>query len=132
VSPSPSRLLPEGVFRLYAVSARFPQNLASQVPWQERQRGVYDCRWGLDTVGVIVASRLPPEPHNAPLHLFSAAPELVALPGGSTGSHVRQAGLFAPRRYYTGTGKICLHLPKKWASAGERTNGQICRSLNCC
>jgi hypothetical protein len=79
VSPSPSRLLPENLFRLYAVSARFPQNLAGQLPWQERQQGVYDCRWGLDTVRVIVARRLPPEPHNAPLHLFSAAPELVAF-----------------------------------------------------
>ena len=36
VSPSPSDLLPEGQFRLYAVAARFPHNLASQVPWQER------------------------------------------------------------------------------------------------
>jgi hypothetical protein len=79
VSPAPSRLLPEDLFRLYAVSARFPQNLAGQVPWQERQQGVYDCRWGLDTVRVIVAGQLPPEAHNAPLHLFSAAPELLAF-----------------------------------------------------
>ena len=77
VSPSPSELLPEDRFRLYAVSARFPHNLSGQVPWQERQAGVYDCRWGTDTVRVVVAGELPREAHNAPLHLFSASPELV-------------------------------------------------------
>jgi hypothetical protein len=30
-------------------------------------------------IRVIVAGELPPEPHNAPLHLFSAAPELVGF-----------------------------------------------------
>jgi hypothetical protein len=42
VSPSPSDLLPEERFRLYAVCARFPHNLAGRVPWQEQQAGVYD------------------------------------------------------------------------------------------
>ena len=56
VSPSPSVLLPEDRFRLYAVCARSPHNLSQQVPWQERQAGVYDCRWGLDVVRVIVAA----------------------------------------------------------------------------
>jgi hypothetical protein len=79
VSPSPSDLMPEDRFRLYAVCARFPHNLAGQVPWQERQAGVYDCRWGLDTVRVVVAGQLPRTEHNAPLHLFSASPELVAF-----------------------------------------------------
>ncbi|MGH7174592.1 MAG: magnesium transporter MgtE N-terminal domain-containing protein [Gemmataceae bacterium] len=77
VSPSPSELLPAADFRLYAVCARFPHNLASQVPWQQRQVGVYDCHWGLDVVRVLVAGQLPREAHNAPLHLFSASPELV-------------------------------------------------------
>src|SRR2546427_408030 len=66
VSPSPSDLLPEERFRLYAVVARFPHNLSGQVPWQQRQAGVYDCRWGLDVVRVIVAGQLPREAHNAP------------------------------------------------------------------
>jgi hypothetical protein len=61
------------------VAARFPHNLSGQVPWQRVQAGVYDCRWGTDTVRVVVAGELPQEPHNAPLHLFSAAPELVAF-----------------------------------------------------
>src|SRR6266705_2012947 len=88
VSPSPSELLPEDHFRLYAVCARFPHNLSSQVPWQERQSGVYHCRWGTDEVRVVVAGQLPREAHNAPLHLFSASPELV---GFGQGAYRRQS-----------------------------------------
>jgi hypothetical protein len=83
VSPSPSALLPEDRFRLYAVCARFPHNLSGQVPWLERQAGVYDCRWGTDVVRVVVAGELPREGHNAPLHLFSAAPALVEYGRGA-------------------------------------------------
>src|SRR5271168_2332742 len=83
VSPSPSALLPDDQFGLYAVAARFPHNLSGQIPWQQRQAGVYDCRWGTDTIRVVVAGELPLEAHNAPLHLFSAAPNLVEF-GGST------------------------------------------------
>jgi hypothetical protein len=53
------------------------------VPWQAVQAGVYDCRWGTDTVRVVVAGELPRAAHNAPLHLFSASPELVGF-GGTT------------------------------------------------
>ena len=79
VSPSPSALLPEDRFRLYAVCARFPENLSGQVPWQQRQAGVYHCQWGTDEVRVVVAGQLSREPHNAPLHLFSASAELVGF-----------------------------------------------------
>jgi hypothetical protein len=75
--------LSEERFRLYAVCARFPHNLSGQVPWQGRQAGVYDCRWGTDAVRVVVAGELPREAHNAPLHLFSASPELVGLGRGA-------------------------------------------------
>ncbi len=77
VSRSPSELLPADQFGLYAVTARFPHNLSQQVPWQRVQDGVYDWRWGTDTIRVVVAGELPREPHNAPLHLFSAQPDLV-------------------------------------------------------
>jgi hypothetical protein len=40
---------------------------------------VYDCRWGLDVVRVVVAGELPRVAHNAPLHLFSASRELVGF-----------------------------------------------------
>ena len=83
VSPSPSALLPEERFRLYAVVARFPHNLSGQVPWQQRQAGVYHCQWGTDVVRVIVAGELPREAHNAPLHLFSASPALVGFGRGA-------------------------------------------------
>src|SRR5438034_8942594 len=50
VSPSMQQLLPETDFRLYAVCARFPHNLAGQVAWAELQPGVYECRRGTDVV----------------------------------------------------------------------------------
>jgi hypothetical protein len=83
VSPSPTELLPAEQFRLYAVCARFPHNLAGQIPWRERQTGVYDGTWGLDVIRVIVAGQLPRELQNAPLHLFSASPELVGYASGA-------------------------------------------------
>jgi MgtE intracellular N domain len=79
VSRSPSDLLAPDQFRLYAVCARFPHNLAGLVPWQDRQPGVYDLLWGLDTVRVIVAGELLREAQNAPLHLFSASPDLIGF-----------------------------------------------------
>ena len=83
VSRSLAGLLPEDHFRLYAVAARFPHNLSGQVPWQQRRAGVYDCRWGTNTIRVVVAGELPREAHNAPLHLFSASPALVGFAGGA-------------------------------------------------
>jgi len=83
ISTPRSGLLPEEQFRLYAVCARFPHNLAGQVPWREQQAGVYQCTWGTDVVRVIVAGELPREEHNAPLHLFSASPEQVDFGRGA-------------------------------------------------
>src|SRR5438477_6428829 len=54
VSPSLQQLLPETDFRLYAVCARFPHNLAGQVAWVELQPGVYECRRGTDVIRVVV------------------------------------------------------------------------------
>jgi hypothetical protein len=87
VSRSTTELLPDEQFGLYAVAARFPHNLSGQVPWQKVQAGVYDCIWGTDTIHVVVAGELPREPHNAPLHLFSASPELVAFGQGVYQQH---------------------------------------------
>ena len=44
---------------------------------------MYDCGWGTDTICVVVAGELPQEAHNAPLHLFSASPELVGYASGA-------------------------------------------------
>jgi hypothetical protein len=35
--------------------------------------------WATDAVRVVVAGQLPREDHNAPLHLFSASPELIGF-----------------------------------------------------
>jgi MgtE intracellular N domain len=40
---------------------------------------VYHCQWAIDEVHVVVAGQLSREAHNAPLHLFSAKPELVGF-----------------------------------------------------
>jgi hypothetical protein len=40
---------------------------------------VYHCQWGTDVVRVVVAGELPKQAHNAPLHLFSAASDLVGF-----------------------------------------------------
>ena len=37
------------------------------------------CRWGTDTIRIIVAGELSREKQNAPLHLFSAKPELAGF-----------------------------------------------------
>jgi len=81
VSPSLSDLIPEEQLGLYAVAARRPDRPAGQVPWHPVRPGVYDCRWGTDTIRAVVAGELPREPHNAPLHLFSASPELIEFAG---------------------------------------------------
>lgn len=77
VSPSLQQLLPETDFGLYAVTARYPQNLAGQVPWQEVQPGVYQCQRGTDNIRVVVLRQLPQKEHNALLHLFSAVPDMI-------------------------------------------------------
>jgi hypothetical protein len=87
VSHSTSELLPDDQFGLYAVAARFPQNLSSHAPWQRVQEGVYDCRRGTDTVRVVVAGELPREAHNALLRLFSARPALISFGGRAYGYH---------------------------------------------
>jgi hypothetical protein len=93
VSSSPSELLPEEDFRLYAVCARFPVNLSGQVPWQKCLDGVYDCRWGTDTIRVIVAGELSREAQNAPLHLFSASPGLIGFGQGAYRRHSLKTSL---------------------------------------
>jgi hypothetical protein len=70
------------------------------VLWQEQSPGVYDCRWGTDTVRVVVASELPRQPHNAPLQLFRASPDLVGFGGGAYRRDLDRAtaGLKVPSR----------------------------------
>jgi hypothetical protein len=78
VSPSTTDLLPAEDFRLVAVTARYPRDLATELPLLEVQPGVYDCRWGTSRIRVLVLHELPLAEHNALLLLFSALPRQVA------------------------------------------------------
>ncbi len=81
VSPSMDEdaLLPPEDFRLYAVCARFPQQLASSdvglVPIAE---GAYEVRALTRRIRVIVVNQLPLREQNAMLHLFSTKADLLA------------------------------------------------------
>jgi hypothetical protein len=70
-------LLPETDFRLYAVCARYPQNLARQEALTPVREGVYDLRVLHLSIRVIVISQLIQQEQNAMLLLFSAKDELV-------------------------------------------------------
>ena len=79
VSPSMNDLLPEEEFRLFALSAHYPQGLAAQVTLTKVQEGVYDCWRGTDRFRVVVLNQLPLVPNNSPLHLFSGQDERVGF-----------------------------------------------------
>ncbi len=76
-SPSMQNLLPVTDFRLFAVSVRFPQALASEFTLEERSAGVYDLRRFGGWLRIIVVNRLPLRDQNAVLHLFGAQAEQV-------------------------------------------------------
>jgi hypothetical protein len=77
VSPSLHDLLAECDFRLFAVCARWPHNLAQLMEFNSVQEGVYDVRLVTMPARIIVVHPLPLEEHNAMLHLFSAREELL-------------------------------------------------------
>ena len=77
ISPSFDDRLPEGLFRLFAIAARFPQGLHERKPLAEVREGVYEVEWGLTPIRIIVAGRLPRTKPNALLHLFSASEPLL-------------------------------------------------------
>jgi hypothetical protein len=71
VSPNMNELLPESEFRLFAVTTRYPQNLA-RLPLRRAREGVYDLAHFTGDLRIIVIHQLPQEGQNALLHLFSA------------------------------------------------------------
>jgi hypothetical protein len=68
---------PEDEFQLYAVSTRYPEKLASQVDLVPGDPGIYDVRWGIRNIRIIVLSRISPTERNAPWLMFSAESEKV-------------------------------------------------------
>lgn len=77
ISPSLDNLLPVDHFRLFAVTARFPQQLDKMTMLRAISPGVYEMKVFSRTIKVIVVCELPQEEQNAMLHLFSAQPELI-------------------------------------------------------
>src|SRR5438477_488441 len=65
-SPSLDDLLPEGEFRLFAVCARFPHNLAQRVALAPLREGVYEAQGLGLRIRVIVANQLPQQEANDP------------------------------------------------------------------
>ncbi len=76
-SPSLNNLRPLADYRLFAVCARYPQQLAQLVPLTPVREGVYDVvGFGL-RIRVIVTGQLALAEHNAMLHLFSIREETL-------------------------------------------------------
>ncbi|MBY0528155.1 MAG: hypothetical protein K2R98_32465 [Gemmataceae bacterium] len=76
-SPSMQYLLPETDLRLFAVCARYPQNLASAGLLVPVREGVFDVRVLHLSIRLIVIHQLPQQDQNAMLLLFSAREELL-------------------------------------------------------
>ncbi len=71
---SDKALLPVEQFRLYAVSTHFPQKLAKGTILTKVQAGVYEIKWGSQTVRVLVLNEFPETSNNAFWQLYSANP----------------------------------------------------------
>jgi hypothetical protein len=76
-SPSLQNPLPESDYRLFAVCARYPHNLAQQVELAKLQEGVYEVRLVTLRLRIIVVAQLRKAENNAMLHLFSAREDLL-------------------------------------------------------
>ncbi|MGH7454948.1 MAG: hypothetical protein ACRENG_26565, partial [bacterium] len=77
LSPSFKKLLPVEDFRLYAVSTREPEKLATAASWVSLKEGVYEVQWGTQMIRLIVLSQIPKIKRNAIWHLFSGIADKV-------------------------------------------------------
>ncbi len=85
-------LLPERDFQLYAVATRAPQRLqrealCASTTWD----GIYDLRWGLRNIRLIVLGQVAKHPRNAPWQLFSADIERIRHGARHYDPHSREA-----------------------------------------
>jgi len=76
ISPD-NKLIPADDFRMYALSARYPEKLAKQTDFKHIKKGVCDVVWGVNRIRVIVLSLIPLETKNAVWNMFSAIPDNV-------------------------------------------------------
>ncbi len=70
-------LIPLAAFRLIAVTARFPEDLASRVQFVRRVEGVYNVVWGSQRVRVVVLNQVRAVPRNALWGLFSGKADRI-------------------------------------------------------
>ncbi len=76
-SPSVKRLLPAEDFRLYAVTTRKPQKLATAIALKKLKRGIYQLQWGSHQIRVVVLNEVRKVKRNAIWQLFSGVGEKV-------------------------------------------------------
>lgn len=69
-------------FRVYAVSTKYPKKLSQQIGFTEISPGVYEVKWGIRNVRIIVLSRIPKTERNAVWLMYSAVPEKVGFGAG--------------------------------------------------
>ncbi|MEK7730109.1 MAG: hypothetical protein AAB354_17005, partial [candidate division KSB1 bacterium] len=77
VSPSLKKLLPEKLFRLYAVSMRKPKKLGRGAVLKPITTGVYEVAWGGCVIRIIVLSEVAKSKRNALWQMFSGVAEKV-------------------------------------------------------
>jgi hypothetical protein len=89
ISAPADKLLPIEEFRLYAVSTREPEKLATQVTLASLKEGVYEVQWGSRQIRIIVLSQVPKVERNAIWQLFSGIAAKVQY--GASNYHWRQS-----------------------------------------
>jgi len=77
ISPSWEKLLPIEDFRLYAVTTRWPEKLATETEFTSLKEGISETKWGSQRIRIIVLSQVPQAERNAIWQLFSAEAEKV-------------------------------------------------------
>ena len=76
-SPTMQNLLPLEDFARFAVTVRYPRDLAHDLPLKEVGQGVYEARHFSGPLRIIVVHQLPKEVQNSMLLCFSAKPDVV-------------------------------------------------------
>jgi len=76
--PDRHHRLPKQSLQLYGVTTRYPEKLANRLTLEKLKAGVYQIRYGLDDLRLIVLSQVSRAEHNNIWHLFSANADTVA------------------------------------------------------
>ncbi|KPA12454.1 hypothetical protein MHK_007339, partial [Candidatus Magnetomorum sp. HK-1] len=71
------KLVPPELFKLFAVSTRFPVKLLKNERYKELKEGIFQIKQGDQYVDIIVVSKLPKTKNNAFWHLFGLDQESI-------------------------------------------------------